>query len=55
MAARDLPAGTVLSAADLTWKRPAHGISAGLYDEVIGRTTRVDIAADELLQWRLLD
>ncbi|MEZ0240998.1 MAG: N-acetylneuraminate synthase family protein [Chloroflexota bacterium] len=55
VAARDIPAGTVLSAADLTWKRPAHGISAGLYDEVLGRTARVDIAADELLQWRLLD
>ena len=55
VAARDIPAGTTLSAEDLTWKRPAHGISPQVYETVLGRTTRIDIAADDVLQWRMLD
>jgi N-acetylneuraminate synthase len=55
VAARDIPAGTTITPDDLTWKRPAHGISPRVYADVLGRTARVDIAADELLQWRMLD
>lgn len=37
-AARDLPSGTVLTAADLTWVRPGTGMPPGRENEVIGRT-----------------
>ncbi len=54
VAARDIPAGTVIAAADLTWKRPAHGISPQQFDAVIGRTATEDIAADSLLRWSMI-
>ncbi len=54
VAARDIPAGTVITPDDLTWKRPAHGISPRHYDEVVGQTAAVDISADDLLRWSML-
>ena len=53
--ARVVPAGTVISAADLTWKRPAHGISPRNYDEVIGMRARRDLDEDTVLHWSDLD
>ena len=38
--ARAVPAGQPLTAADLTWKRPAHGISPRNFDEVLGMRAR---------------
>lgn len=46
----DLPAGTVLSAEQLTRKKPGTGISPDRLDEVVGRTLRRDVHADELLR-----
>jgi N,N'-diacetyllegionaminate synthase len=37
MAARDLPAGTTIAAADLTWLRPREGLAPGRKAELIGR------------------
>jgi N,N'-diacetyllegionaminate synthase len=37
MAARDLPAGTKLAQADLTWLRPREGLAPGREAELIGR------------------
>lgn len=51
VAARDIPAGKVLDKADLTWKRPASGISPSRYYEVLGMTARVAIQEDTILQW----
>lgn len=47
---RDLPAGTVLSAADLIMKRPGTGIPPTELESVIGKKLRVAVAADVLLQ-----
>lgn len=55
VAARDIPAGQRLTGADLTWKRPAHGISPRNFDEVIGMAARRDIPEDTVLQWADLD
>lgn len=55
VAARNIPAGQRLTGADLTWKRPAHGISPRHYDEVLGMSARRDIAEDTVLQWSDLD
>ena len=48
-AARDIPAGTTLTAADLTVKRPGTGIPATRFDEVVGRTTSKALRANDLL------
>lgn len=48
---RPLKAGTKIEEADLTYKRPAHGISPAHWDEVIGRTVHVDLDEDHILQW----
>ena len=55
VAARPIQAGTTISATDLTWKRPAHGISPREYSTVLGKRARVDIAEDDILQWWMLD
>jgi N-acetylneuraminate synthase len=55
VAARDIPAGAVIAREDLTWKRPAHGISPRCIDEVLGMQARASIPEDTVLQWRLLE
>ena len=49
VAARDLPAGHVIEAADLVLKRPGTGMQPGQIKEIIGRRLRRDMAADTLL------
>lgn len=51
VAARSIRAGQRLTGADITWKRPAHGISPRNFDEVIGMAAARDIAEDTVLQW----
>lgn len=53
--ARAIPAGKVLDKDDLTWKRPAHGISPRCYDSVLGMKARHAIAEDTVLQWGNLE
>lgn len=53
--ARVMPAGQALTPADLTWKRPAHGISPRNYDEVLGLRARRDLPEDTVLHWTDLD
>jgi sialic acid synthase SpsE len=55
VAARHIPEGTILEHGDLTWKRPAHGISPKFLHEVLGRKAKRSIEKDELLQWELID
>lgn len=54
VAARDITAGTSISADDLTWKRPAHGISPKYFNEVIGKAAAQEIKADTVLTWNML-
>jgi len=44
-------AGTKLTEDMITFKRPAHGVSPLHWDEIVGRTTRVDLEEDRVLQW----
>ena len=53
--ARAVPAGQPLTPADLTWKRPAHGISPRNYDEALGMRARRDLPEDTVLTWADLD
>ncbi|MDR1946352.1 MAG: N-acetylneuraminate synthase family protein [Desulfovibrio sp.] len=55
VAARDIRGGAVIGVEDLTFKRPAHGLSPRFYDEVMGMRARGDIAADSVLQWGMLE
>lgn len=50
VAARDLPAGAVLSASDLAFKKPGTGIPAGRAAQLIGRTLKAAVGRDEQLQ-----
>lgn len=49
--ARTVAAGEIFQAADLTYKRPAHGISPVHWNEVIGRRARTRLEADHVLDW----
>ena len=53
--ARAVPAGRTITPEDLTWKRPAHGISPRCYDEVLGMRARRDLPEDTVLTWPDLD
>lgn len=55
VAARNIAKGCRITGADLTFKRPAHGISPRNIDEVIGMSARRDISEDAVLQWTDLD
>ena len=48
---RALPVGTVIHARDLTFKRPAHGISPELFRSVVGKKTTRELQEDHILQW----
>jgi N,N'-diacetyllegionaminate synthase len=53
VAARDISRGAIITADDLTTKRPATGISPRLWDNVLGRRAARDIAADSILTWEM--
>ncbi|HLH89454.1 MAG TPA: N-acetylneuraminate synthase family protein [Xanthobacteraceae bacterium] len=48
---RPLKAGHVIVEADITYKRPAHGVSPEFWDAVIGRKLARDLDEDHVLQW----
>jgi sialic acid synthase SpsE len=54
VAARAIPAGKTIEMADLTWKRPASGISPRDIQQVIGRQAARDIAEDEVMKWQMI-
>jgi sialic acid synthase SpsE len=49
-----IPAGKTITREDLTWKRPAHGISPRQIDDVVGREPVRDIDEDERILWTIL-
>jgi N,N'-diacetyllegionaminate synthase len=51
VAARSLAAGDRIAAADLTLKRPGHGLPPKLMASLIGRTLRLPVEQEELLDW----
>lgn len=54
VAVRKILRGAPVSEDDLTWKRPATGISPKYVDEVIGRITVKEIQEDEVITWDAL-
>lgn len=54
VAARDIPAEKPIVLEDLTFKRPAFGISPKFIDEILGKVSSKDIQIDEVIKWDML-
>lgn len=55
VAAKHIPAGKVVEESDLTWKRPAHGVSPKFMKEIIGRRAVNGINEDEIIHWNMFN
>ena len=55
VAFRDIKKGQIITKEDLTFKRPAHGISPKFIDEVVGAKASCDIVEDSVMKWSFLD
>lgn len=55
VAACNIPAGTIILDSMITIKRPGTGLAPKFKAEVVGRRARVNIAEDQLIEWRMLD
>lgn len=55
VAKQDIPKGKTIEYDDLTWKRPASGISPKLIDDVIGSTSIRNISEDEVIDWASIE
>lgn len=53
VALRDIPKGKVIAKEDLTFKRPAHGVSPKFIDDVVGKVAAVDIKDDDVIKWNM--
>lgn len=51
VALKDIPKGKMIEKEDLTFKRPAHGVSPKFIDEIVGKTALVDIKDDDVIKW----
>ena len=54
IAKKDIKKGQIITKDDLTFKRPAHGISPKFIDEVIGKKAVCDIKEDSVMKWELI-
>ena len=52
---KNLLKGEILSYSNLTWKRPAAGISPSLIDNVIGKRITCNLNEDSILKWEHID
>jgi N-acetylneuraminate synthase len=54
VAAKNIQKGDVINRTDLTFKRPAHGISPKYIDEVVGKIAKIDINEDDIITKELI-
>ena len=54
VAAKDISKGKIIEKSDLTFKRPAHGISPKFINEVVGKVAKVDIMEDDIIRQELI-
>ena len=47
----DIPLGKVIEREDLSFKRPAHGISPRFINEILGKKATKNLEEDSILQW----
>ena len=55
VANHNIEKGQIIIKDDLTFKRPAHGISPKFIDEVIGKIAIKDIKDDDVIQWNMFE
>jgi len=55
VAAKEIPAGKAIEREDLTFKRPAHGISPRAIDQLVGMTAARAIDEDTVLKWGMFE
>jgi len=53
VASKMIPHGKIIEESDLTFKRPAHGISPKFIDEIVGKRALNKIEEDSVLQWSM--
>ena len=55
VALKNIPKGKVIEVEDLTFKRPAHGVSPKFIDEVVGSVSVRDIKDDDVIKWNMFE
>ncbi|KPA14214.1 acetylneuraminic acid synthetase [Candidatus Magnetomorum sp. HK-1] len=53
VAVHDMKKGHIIKIKNITFKRPASGISPQNIDDIIGKQTITDIKADDIIQWSM--
>ena len=51
---KNLKKGTILKKSDLICKRPAHGICASFFEQLIGKKINTDIQEDTAIQTKMI-
>jgi N-acetylneuraminate synthase len=54
VASKNIPSGKEITMEDLTWKRPASGISPRDIKQVLGKKAVRDIEEDEVMKWNFI-
>ena len=54
VAVKNIKKGDVINRTDLTFKRPAHGISPRYIDDVVGKIAKIDINEDDIITKELI-
>ncbi|MBL7943705.1 MAG: N-acetylneuraminate synthase family protein [Flavobacteriales bacterium] len=54
VAKKPIAAGQIITADDLTWKRPASGISPRDIDQVLGKKAARNIGEDDVMKWDMI-
>lgn len=55
VASKNITAGKTITKDDLTFKRPAHGVSPKFIDEVVGKVASKNINNDDVIQWNMFE
>lgn len=53
VAIKDIPKDKIIEQSDLTYKRPAHGVSPKFIDEIVGQKAINDIKEDSVIKWNM--
>jgi len=53
VSSKDIKKGQIISNNDLTFKRPAHGVSPKFIDDIVGKEALFDIEEDSVIKWNM--
>ena len=55
IAKKSIPKGKIIENGDLTFKRPAFGISPRYISDIIGKSASKDIKEDDIIKWDMIN